>query len=195
MELTIKNDDLGAVIERVLAEGDKAPVFEGRTPEQNGQYMVVTYALDILRNGWSLGKELQFTYKDLADLPVVAAACYRTYRQRESVTYSAQGTAKSLAAYFFVLAWNEQDLPCEVRTKPVLIYPVKGPDFGSWINFTIRLKGEDFLRAINDGMRIIRADDGKRFVSYDLNPLMEAYQKATGVDLAEKGLVNIVFDR
>ena len=44
-------------------------------------------------------------------------------------------------------------------------------------------------------MRIIRADDGKRFVSYDFNPLMEAYQKATGVDLAEKGLVNIVFDR
>lgn len=195
MELTIKNDDLGAVIERVLAEGDKAPVFEGRTPEQNGQYMVVTYALDILRNGWPLGKELQFTYADFTDLPVAAAACYRTYRQRESVTYSTQGTAKSLAAYFFVLAWNEQDRPCEVRTKPVLMDPEKEPDFGSWINFTIRLKGEDFLRAINEGLRILRTNDGKRLVSYDLNPLMKAYHKATGVDLAEKGLVNIAFDR
>lgn len=195
MELIIKNDDLGAVIKRVLAEGENEPVFEGRTPEQNGQHMVVTYAMDILRNGWSLGKELQFTYADFTDLPVAAAACYRTYRQRESVTYSALGTAKSLAAYFFILAWNEQDLPCEVRTKPVLMDPVEEPNFGNWINFTIRLKGEDFLRAVNDGLRIIRADDGKRFVSYDLNPLMEAYQKATNVDLAEKDLVNIVFDR
>lgn len=97
MELTIKNDDLGAIIGKVLAEGENEPVFEGRTPEQNGQYMVVTYAMDILRNGLSLGKELQFAYKDLIDLPAAAAACYRAYRQRESVTYSAQGTAKSLA--------------------------------------------------------------------------------------------------
>ena len=195
MELTIKNDDLGEIIGKVLAEGENEPVFEGRTPEQNGQYMVVTYAMDILRNGLSLGKELQFAYKDLIDLPAAAAACYRAYRQRESVTYSAQGTAKSLAAYFFVLAWNEQDLPCEVRTKPVLMDPVKEPDFGNWINFTIRLKGEDFLRAINEGLRIFRTNDGKRLVSYDLNPLMKAYHKATGVDLAEKGLVNIAFDR
>ena len=195
MELTIKNDDLGEIIGKVLAEGENEPVFDGRTSEQNGQYMVVTYAMDILRNGLSLGKELQFAYKDLIDLPAAAAACYRAYRQRESVTYSAQGTAKSLAAYFFILAWNEQDLPCEVRTKPVLMDPEKEPDFGSWINFTIRLKGEDFLRAINEGLRILRTNDGKRLVSYDLNPLMKAYHKATGVDLAEKGLVNIAFDR
>ncbi len=194
MELTIKNDDLGAIFDRVIAEGEGDPVLEGRTPEQAGQDMVAAYALDIVRNGMYLGKEIQFIYEDFADLPAAVAACYRSYRKRETVTYGVQGTAKNLAAYFFALAWNEQNLPWEVCLRPVLMNPMNEPDFSNWLNFTVRVKGKDFLRAINDGMQIIRGSE-KRFVSFNLNPLIAAYEQATGVNLAAKGLVNIFFDR
>ena len=127
-------------------------------------------------------------------LPAAAAACYRTYRKTETAAISAEGTAKSLAAYFMVLAWNERDAAWDVRQRPVLMDPSTPENPNLWGMYSVCVNGADFLRAVNDGRRMLN-EGGKRLLAFDLNPLMDAYQKATGVDLAKKGLVNIVFDR
>ena len=194
MELTIKNDDLGKVIGRVLTEGEGEPVFAGKTPQQQAEDLVATYALDILRNGMAQGKDIGFAYEDLPGLPAAAAACYRTYRKTETAAISAEGTAKSLAAYFMVLAWNEHDAAWDVRQRPVLMDPSTPENPNLWGMYSVTVNGADFLRAVNDGRRMLN-EGGKRLLAFDLNPLMDAYRKATGGDLAKKGLVNIVFDR
>lgn len=192
MDLMFKNDGFAAVIDRLEKEDEK-PTFGGRTEQQMGEDLIVTYAMDILRNGMWQNKTIRFAYTDFQDLPVAVAACYRSFRNENTVQEAAIGTAKSLAAYFFALAWNEQNIAPTVR-RPVLLDTDKacGPDV--WGVFTVRANGEDFLRAVNAGCRKTSAN-GKRLLMFDLSSLMTAFKKATGVDLSEKGLPNIVFDR
>ena len=76
-ELTIKNDRLTEIIGRIQ-EGDlENPVFDGKSVQEQGEDLIGTYALDIIFSGWEAGKELDFTYDTLADLPVAVASCYR----------------------------------------------------------------------------------------------------------------------
>lgn len=191
-ELTIKNDDFAKIIGRIQ-EGDlENPVFDGKSVQEQGEDLIGTYALDIIFSGWEAGKELDFTYDTLADLPVAVASCYRRNLKGEHKLTAVDGTAKALAAYFFALAMNEHGYPWQVRKMSTQL---KDPLWASVLRITTggKLK-TDFLLPVYAGYRVNNLM-GKNLISFDLVQLFREYKAVTGVDLEKHGLRSIVFDQ
>ena len=59
-QLNFKNDCLGKIICRLLEEKSGKPVFDGKTPQEIGEDLIGTYALDMLYSGLEIGKKLDF---------------------------------------------------------------------------------------------------------------------------------------
>ena len=55
-ELTIKNDDLGAIIGRVLEGENRKPDYEKKTEQEAVEDMIGTYAMDIFTAVWQWAK-------------------------------------------------------------------------------------------------------------------------------------------
>ena len=192
----IKNDDLAAIIGRLLKEEPNQPALEGKTMQEQGEDLIGTYALDMLYSGWAVNKELDFTYETLLELPVAVASCYRRNREDQPEPVAVNGTAKALAACFFTLAMNEHGLSWDVRQMPVLLGAKKPPKDPLWGVFRIQTgekKKADFLLPVTNGCRVQKAM-GKRLLTFDLTALIREYKAATGVDLEKHGLRNIAFD-
>ena len=76
-ELTIKNDDLGAIIGRVL-EGEPGKInFDGTTTQEQFEDMIGTYALDIVNSGWAAGKDLDFVKGDFCRFKLTIVYYFR----------------------------------------------------------------------------------------------------------------------
>ena len=195
-QLTIKNDDLAAIIGRLLKEERNHPVFDGNTTQNQGEDLIGSYALDMVYSSWEVKHELDFTYNSLADLPVAAASCYRRNKEENPGPVAVEGTVKALAAYSFALAMNEHGFPWEVRQTPVPLNAAKIPKEPLWGVFRIKIGGKqktDFLLPVSAGCHIKNAM-GKRLLAFDLEPLSREYKAVTGVDLKKHGLQNIAFD-
>lgn len=194
--LTIKNDDLSVILGRLLQEEPGKPDLDGKTPKEMGEDLIGTYVLDMLQSAWAAGKDLDFSYETLSDLPVAAASCYRRNREDNPEPIAVGGTLKSLAAYFFALAMNEHGLSWEVRQMPVLLNPSKPPRDPLWGVFRIqtgRNRKTDFLLPVSRGCQI-KEVMGKRLLTFDLAPLFREYKAVTGVDPEKHGLRSIAFD-
>ena len=195
-QLLIKNDNLAAVINRLSEEKAKKPSFDGKTPQEMGEDLVGTYAMDMLYSGLAVGLKPDFTYSTLKELPVAAASCYRRNKEENPGPVAVEGTVKALAAYFFALAMNEHGFPWEVQQTPVLLNAAKAPKEPLWGVFRIKTGGKqktDFLLPVSAGCQVKDAM-GKRLLTIDLGPLKREYKAATGIDLEKHGLRNIAFD-
>ena len=195
-QLIIKNDDLAAIIGRLLKEEPDRPVLDGKTTKEQGEELIGTYALDMVYSGWDVGKELDFSYETLKDLPTTAASCYRRYLKGEHPDYAVSAIIKSLAAYFFALAMNEHGFAWDVRQMPILLGAKKPPKEPLWGVFRIKTgktQKTDFLLPVSEGC-CAKGVLGKRLLTFDLSSLIREYNAATGVDLEKHGLRNIAFD-
>ena len=195
-QLTIKNDGLAAIIGRLLKEEPNQPALEGKTTQEMGEDLIGSYALDIIFSGLAVDKELDFTYKTLADLPAAAASCYRRNRINDPEPIAVNGTVKALAAYFFARCMNEHGLAWDVRQMPVLLNAKNPPKEPLWGVFRIQTgtkQKSDFLLPVSKGCRTMKIME-KRLLTFDLAPLIREYKNAVGVDLEKRGLVNILFD-
>lgn len=190
-ELTIKNDRLTEIIGRLQSGNLDHPVFDGQSVQEQGENLIGTYALDIIFSGWEIGKELDFTYKTLADLPAAVASCYRRDLRGEHKFTALDGTTKALAAYFFALAMNEHGFSWQVRKMSMTIID---PLWADVLRITTGEKLKtDYLLPVSAGCKVSDVM-GKQRISFDLAPLFREYKTATGVDLQEHGLRNIAFD-
>ena len=195
-QLTIKNNDLAAIIGRILKEEPNQPALEGKTMQEQGEDLIGTYALDMIYSGWAVNREPDFTYETLPELPAVVASCYRRNREDQPEPIAVNGTAKALAAYFLALAMNEHGLSWDVRQMPILLNAKKPPKDPLWGVFRIQTgekKKADFLLPVTAGCRVQEVM-GKRLLTFDLAPLIREYKAATGVNLEKHGLRNIAFD-
>ena len=195
-ELTIKNDDLGAIIGRVL-EGEPGKInFDGTTTQEQFEEMIGTYAMDIVYSGWAAGKDLDFSYKTLSDLPVAVASCYQVSRKDRPEELAVNATIKALASYFFALSMNEHGLPWNVRFLPEKMRTnrLDPSNWGGVSRITTGKKHKaDFLLPVLAGCKRNNLF-GKKVLSFDLAALFKEYKAVTGVDLEQHGLKNIVFD-
>ena len=137
-QLNFKNDCLGKIICRLLEEKSGKPVFDGKTPQEIGEDLIGTYALDMIYSGLEIGKKLDFTYDTLTELPVVLASCYRRNKS-DPPPAAINGTVKALAAYFFALAMNEHDFSWDVRQMPVLLNAKNPPKDPLWGVFRVQI--------------------------------------------------------
>ena len=190
-ELTIKNDNLSKIIGRLHGGDLEKPVHEGQSVQDHGENVIGTYALDIIFSGWEVGKELDFTYETLADLPAAVESCYRRDLKGEHKLTALDGTTKALAAYFFALAMNEHGCSWQVRKMSMTI---KDPLWADILRITTgETMKTDFLLPVSAGCKVSDVM-GKQRISFDLAPLFRENKAATGVDLQEHGLRNIAFD-
>ena len=189
-ELTIKNDKLSEIIGRLHSGDLDNPVRPGQSVQDHGENVIGTYALDIIFSGWEVGKELDFTYETLADLPAAVESCYRRDLRGEHKLTALDGTTKALAAYFFALAMNEHGCFWQVRKMSMTI---KDPLWADVLRITTGEKLKtDFLLPVSAGCKVSDVM-GKQRISFDLAALFREYKTATGVDLQEHGLRNIAF--
>lgn len=101
-------------------------------------------------------------------------------------------TCRTIAGYLTTLAINNHDLGIEAKTysnNKDETRPEHGAD-----RFIIKLnhkKNSDFLPFVWEGAtgHPIEVENG---FMIDVDPLIEAYKRVTGVDLAEKGLANMI---
>ena len=195
-ELTIKNDDLGAIIGRVL-EGEPGKInFDGTTTQEQFEDMIGTYALDIVNSGWAAGKDLDFSYDTLSDLPVAVASCYQVSRKDRPEELAVNATIKALASYFFALSMNEHGLPWNVRFLPEKMRTnrLDPSNWGGVSRITTGKKHKaDFLLPVLAGYKRTNLF-GKKIMSFDLAALFKEYKAVTGVDLEQHGLKSIAFD-
>ena len=195
-ELTIKNDDLGAIIGRVL-EGQPGKInFDGTTTQDQFEDLIGPYPLDIVNSGWAAGKDLDFSYDTLSDLPVAVASCYQVSRKDRPEELAVNATIKALASYFFALSMNEHGLPWNVRFLPEKMRTnrLDPSNWGGVSRITTGKKHKaDFLLPVLAGCKRNNLF-GKKVLSFDLAALFKEYKAVTGVDLEQHGLKNIVFD-
>ena len=173
-QLTIKNDDLAAIIGRLLKEESDQPALDGKTTQEQGEDLIGTYALDMLYSGLAVDKELDFTYGTLTELPVAVASSYRRYKKGEHPDFAVESTGKSLAAYFFALAMNEHGLAWDVRQMPVLLNAKNPPKEPLWGVFRIQTGAKqksDFLLPVSKGCLTMKIME-KRLLTFDLAPLI-----------------------
>ena len=190
-ELTIKNDRLTEIIGRLHGGDLDNPVRDGQNVQELGENAIGTYALDIVFSGWEVGKELDFTYQTLAELPTAVESCYRRDLRGEHKLTALDGTTKALAAYFFALAMNEHGCYWHVRKMSMTI---KDPLWADVLRITTGEKMKmDFLLPVSAGCKVSDVM-GKQRISFNLAPFFCEYNAATGVDLQEHGLRNIAFD-
>ena len=195
-ELAIKNDGFSTIIGRLLNEKTGKPIFDEKTPQEHGEDLIGTYALDMFYSGIDVGVDLNFTYAGLKDLPIAAKSCYERYKKGDHPEFAIGSTAKSLAAYFFALAMNEHGFLLNVRQMPVLMNAAKPPKDPLWGVFRIQILGKksaDFLLPVSAGCGA-KEIVGKMLITFDLAMLFKEYKAATGVDLEKHGLRSIAFD-
>ena len=195
-ELTIKNDDLGAIIGRVLEEEPGKINFDGTTTQEQFEEMIGTYAMDIIYSGWDVGKDLDFSYDTLADLPAAVASCYQRSRKDRPEDLAVNATIKSLASYFFALSMNEHGLPWNVQRLPEQMRSGT-MDVSTWCGLFRITTGKkhkaDFLLPVLAGCKKSNLF-GKKILSFDLAALFKEYKAVTGVDLEQHRLKSIAFD-
>ncbi len=195
-DLIIKNDRLGAIIGRAMAKD--TPAWDKMTTQESGEDIIVTYALDMVMNGYKVDAALDFTYATLNLLPVAMRRCLAGYIENgNSFRESVEGLAKSFAAYIFCLAMNENDCPWTVqvmRSKVITPAPGTGPLWANGYRITTGLRRQaDFLiPAMEGGSGMER--DGKGLAMLSADPMIKAYKSAFRVDLSEYGLKNMVFE-
>lgn len=195
-KIIIKNDDLGIIIGRVLEGENRKPGYEKKTEQEAVEDIIGTYAMDIFYSGLAVGKDLEFAYETLSDLPVAVASCYQRSRKDRPEELAVNATIRSLASYFFALSMNEHGLPWNVQHLPEQMRSGT-MDVSTWCGLFRITTGKkhkaDYLLPVLAGCQKSNLF-GKKILSFDLAALFKEYKAVTGVDLEQHGLKSIAFD-
>ena len=202
-ELTVKSDYLAGILQRVfdyerLTPAQQKKYYDDKTTQQNGEYLIGTFVLDLLRCGYRAGAALDLSCATVKSLPL---ALGRSLREDTAVgkdlQTAAEGVAKGLAAYLFALGMNEHDTRLTVTMKRTAFTkpdPDEGPLWAECMRITTGLKREkDFLiPALEGGSGNYHG--GKGVMLLNVAPAIRAYKAAFGVDLSQYGLVDMALE-
>ena len=202
-ELTVKSDYLAGILQRVfdyerLTPAQQKKYYDDKTTQQNGEYLIGTFVLDLLRCGYRAGAALDLSYATVKSLPLAFGRSLRedTAAGKDLQT-AAEGVAKGLAAYLFALGVNEHDTRLTVTMKRTAFTtpdPDEGPLWAECMRITTGLKREkDFLiPALEGGSGSYHG--GKGVMLLNVAPAIRAYKAAFGVDLSQYGLVDMALE-
>lgn len=140
----------------------------------------------------AIGKDADLTYDTISDLNAALIALANIQHSDYEPAENADVTMKTLAAYLMLLAIETGDLKVTVKVGRGTNYPYKS---AMWADmFYVELgdrKKTDLLPAAKAGLRNapMEVENG---IFLNVDPLVAAYKKLTGIDLAEFGLANII---
>ena len=198
-QIELKNERLAAIL-------DEAWAFHAMLPKKKQSYVnslrpsdeklcesiVGSYALDVFMHAMQSGNMLDFSYETLPGLGAGVQGVFRGYRQMgRDLQRSGDLTARSYAAYLFLLAINEHD--CHLHSQQIVsaLRPQKPEDGPLWMDERRILTGlrreMDFLLPVAESM--VRIGLGaQQTVIFQAKPVVRAWRSAMGEDLSAYGL-------
>lgn len=204
-QIGIKNERLAAIL-------DEAWAFQAMSPKKKQNYVsalrpndeklceciVGSYALDVFMHAHGNGVKLDFSYETLSGLSNGLQGVYHGYRRMgRDLQRSGDLTARSYAAYLFLLAINEHD--CHLHSQQIVsaLRPQKPEDGPLWMDerriFTGLKRETDFLLVSTESM--VRIGLGtQQTVIFQAKPIIRAWRSALGEDLSAHGLEDMAMD-
>lgn len=189
VEMLFENMDLGT--QKAIAKVAECGINEF------GQSVAGAFISDLFSDSAKSNVSLDLSYDTVNELTVCAA---RVYNHNINVNGMEPAHAKRLfcrmiAAYLIYLCANEHD--CKLDVRKLSSAPSPSEDEKYWAScLEIKIGNKtkvDFLVAAIEGVKCASTKNmltGQDW--YSVAPLVEAYKKATGVNLAEKGFCDIV---
>jgi len=151
------------------------------------------YTIELLRTAEEVGLELDLSYETLNNVPAVAMFLYnKQHASGYDDSDNQRVTCRTIAGYLTTLAINNHELGVEAKTYSNNKNEIRPEQWAD--RFVIKLnhkKNSDLLPYVCEGATSHPIEIENGFM-IDIDPLVEAYKRLTGVDLAEKGLANMV---
>lgn len=202
ISVTTKNDYTKKMVDLLfenigLDTNGLAEKAAGLSIHEIGQSITGAFVSDLLTESADTDVPLELTYDTVKELTACAA---RLYTYNISVNGMEIAHAKSLfcrmiAAYLIYLCANEHG--CKLDVSKLASAPSPSEDEKYWAScIEIRIGNKskvNFLVAAIEGMKfssLRKSVTGQEW--YSVAPLVEAYKKATGADLAEMGFCDVV---
>ena len=197
-EIIFKNPKIEELIERSRQEelqcGNAAEFrkqFAEKSMQECGETIIVGYWRSLLEDAMigrlHIGKWMDFTYETIDRLPYSLISLYMLqddwgYPHERNATI----IGKTIGAVMYGLAMNEHGYALTVEKGR------KGPLWADLFNICIEgIQKTDFLAPALQSVHASPIVMQKGLI-VDLTPVIRAYQTATGVDLAEHGIANIM---
>lgn len=193
--MVIQNEN----VERIVKLGEMDEEETIRYMRENGsalasvEAIIGAYTVELAKAAGEAGLTLDLTYETIKN---ISAAAMILYNQQHINGYEDERnkrvTCRTIAGYFVVLAINNHDCSIEVKAysnKKNETRPEQWAD-----RYVIKLnlkKNSDFLQHIWDGADDTPIEIENGFM-IDVDSLIEAYERLTGVNLVEKGLANMI---
>ena len=201
--LNIKSAELAEILRRVsdyeaLSPAKQKKYYDDKSTQQNGEFLIGTFVLDLLRCSYRAGTVLDLTYATVKSLPLALGRSLREDTAAgKNLRTAVEGVAKSLAAYLFALAMNEEGAKLKVAQRGTAFVrpgPEEGPLWGPYLRITTGKNHEkDFLIPAMEGSSGVYRD-GKGVMQLSVGPIIRAYRAAFGVDLREYGLCDMMLE-
>lgn len=164
-----------------------------KTMQEQGESIIVGYWFSLLEEAMMerlrMRKWIDFSYETIERLPYSLISLYML-QKAEGYTRERNTNVigKTIGAVMYGLAMNEHGYSFTVKKGK------KGPMWGDFFSISVDgIQKVDFLypalQTVSSSQIIMQKG---AFV--DMNPIIRAYQIATGIDLSEHGLGNIVID-
>ncbi len=189
IEMIFKNNELGMV--------EAAEMAAEKGIHEYGRGVVGAFASDLLFRSAKSGHPLDLSYDTINEITVNALDTYRhnITENKMSETHARKLFCRMIAAYLMVLCANEHN--CKLNIRQLNEEPSWNEEEKYWascLEIKIGNKSKvDFLGAAVEGLRCNAVKNMlTKQIWYSVSPIIEAYKKATGVNLAEMGFCDVV---
>ena len=193
--MKIQNENVERIVK--LGEMNELETFtymkEHRDALESVEMIIGGYAVELVRAAEEAGLELDLTYDTLKNLP---AAAMLLYNKQHVNDYEDQRnkrvTCRTIAGYFVTLLINNHNPGIEVKSYSNSKDETRPEQWAD--RYVLKFnhkKNSDLLPYVWEGAtdHPIEIDNG---FMIDVNPLNEVYARLTGVNLADKGLANMI---
>jgi len=193
--MNIQNNTADRIIK--LGEMNEAELFayvrSHRDALESVEMIIGGYTVELVRAAEEAGLELDLSYDTLENIP---AATMLLYNKQHVNDYDDERnirvTCRTIAGYFVALLINNHDPGIEAKEYSNSKGEIRPEQWAD--RYVLKInhkKNSDLLPYVWEGatQHPIEIDNG---FMIDVNPLIEAYVRLTGVNLAEKGLANMM---
>ncbi len=202
MNIVIKNNHIQELLNMYnrmasLSNKEEQEYMSKCNNTQLGEYLIMGYVADMLRNSAEINRELDLSYDTVENITPTLNPRFREICEMKNPRQSnALSLAKSLASYLFLLAMNEHNCTLKVNQMATAIIPAsqnEGPLWGGVLRIKTGIRRElDYLPAVIEGVQMLPVPS-KPLLMFTMNPVIRAYRSSTGIDLTDR-LIDIAFE-
>ncbi len=203
VELKINNDLIIGMLDRYaktssFSKKEEQNYFKSTGVKEQGEYIFMGYAMDMVNNSLKTGNALDLTYESLKYIPQAMQAFIQDCRKKGLILNSLSDTvARGFAAYLTILGMNEHNCDFKVYKLGTSLMPPPESEYPLWANL-LRIKTGtrrevDFLPAVTEGMKCLPGKE-RSLLTLSLDPVYRAYKSAFRINLTDHGLTNIALE-